>query len=123
MWMSHHLWHENITFLKLNNAELVHEHLQSHTLIGVFIALALFLSAAAKSAQLPFSSGCHAPWKDLRRLPRFSMSSIVGPLGVFLMLRTYPFWGTTDLGADIYCRDGAIPTSLVATGIARCSRR
>ncbi|MDH4461040.1 MAG: proton-conducting transporter membrane subunit, partial [Flectobacillus sp.] len=56
MWMSHHLWHENITFLKLNNAELVHEHLQNHSWIGVFISMMILISAAAKSAQLPFSS-------------------------------------------------------------------
>src|SRR6185503_17000809 len=56
MWMSHHLWHENITFLKLANYELVHEHLSSHSLIGVFISLMFVITACAKSAQLPFSS-------------------------------------------------------------------
>ena len=56
MWMSHHFWHENITFVKLNNYQLVHEHLQSHTFIGVFISLMILTSAAAKSAQLPFTS-------------------------------------------------------------------
>ena len=30
MWASHHLFHENITFMKLNNYELVNERLQSH---------------------------------------------------------------------------------------------
>ena len=56
MWASHHLFHENITFMKLNNYELVNEHLQSHSFIGVFIALCLACAAAAKSAQIPFSS-------------------------------------------------------------------
>ena len=55
MWMSHHLWHENITFLKLSNYELVSSQLQTHSLIGVFISLMILISAAAKSAQFPFS--------------------------------------------------------------------
>jgi NADH-quinone oxidoreductase subunit L len=49
MWASHHLWHENITFLKLGNYEVVHEHLQSHSLIGIFISLMILITAAAKS--------------------------------------------------------------------------
>jgi NADH-quinone oxidoreductase subunit L len=52
MWMSHHLWSENITFMKLNNAELVHSHLQSHSWIGVFISVMILLSAIIKSAGL-----------------------------------------------------------------------
>jgi NADH-quinone oxidoreductase subunit L len=56
MWMSHHLWHENITFAKLANYDLVHTHLQSHSLVGIFISVMILVSAAAKSAQLPFSS-------------------------------------------------------------------
>ncbi len=56
MWASHHLWHENITFAKLYNFELVHEHLSGHTLVGVFISLMILIAALAKSAQLPFSS-------------------------------------------------------------------
>jgi NADH:ubiquinone oxidoreductase subunit 5 (subunit L)/multisubunit Na+/H+ antiporter MnhA subunit len=84
MWMSHHLWHENITFLKLNNAELVHEHLQSHTLIGVFIALALFLSAAAKSAQLPFSSWLPRAMEGPTPSSAIFYGSLSVHLGVFL---------------------------------------
>jgi NADH-quinone oxidoreductase subunit L len=56
MWASHHLWHENITFLKLRNYELVHEHLQNHSWVGIFISIMILLAAAAKSAQLPFSA-------------------------------------------------------------------
>nr|WP_321539350.1 proton-conducting transporter membrane subunit [Flavobacterium piscinae] len=57
MWASHHLFHENITFMKLNNYELVNEHLQNHSIIGIFIALCLAcLCFRKKSAQIPFSS-------------------------------------------------------------------
>jgi NADH:ubiquinone oxidoreductase subunit 5 (subunit L)/multisubunit Na+/H+ antiporter MnhA subunit len=56
MWASHHLWHENITFQKLLNYDLVHEHLVEHSFEGLFIAVCLLVAAAAKSAQFPFSS-------------------------------------------------------------------
>ncbi|HQQ97181.1 MAG TPA: proton-conducting transporter membrane subunit [Cyclobacteriaceae bacterium] len=118
MWMSHHLWHENITFLKLNNAELVHEHLQSHTLIGVFIALALFLSAAAKSAQLPFSSWLPRAMEGPTPSSAIFYGSLSVHLGVFLMLRTYPFWGE-QTSVRIFIAVMGLFTSLVATGIAR----
>ena len=39
MWASHHLWHANITFMKLNDYNFVHQQLQSHTVIGVFISV------------------------------------------------------------------------------------
>ncbi len=118
MWMSHHLWHENITFLKLNNAELVHEHLQSHTLIGVFIALALFMSAAAKSAQLPFSSWLPRAMEGPTPSSAIFYGSLSVHLGVFLMLRTYPFW-EEQTSVRIFIAVMGLFTSLVATGIAR----
>ena len=55
MWLSHILWHENVSFVNLRNAELVHEHLLQHSWIGIAISLALLLSAVTKSAQFPFS--------------------------------------------------------------------
>jgi len=51
MWMSHHLWHENITFMKLNNYELVSEQLQTHSITGVFISLMILVAAATDRCQ------------------------------------------------------------------------
>ncbi len=51
MWMSHHFWHENISFLNLSNNLLLPEHLQNHSIIGIFISLTILIAAAAKSAQ------------------------------------------------------------------------
>ena len=92
MWASHHLFHENITFMKLNNYELVNEHLQSHSLIGVFIALSLACAAAAKSAQIPFSSWLPRAMEGPTPSSAIFYGSLSVHLGVFLMLRTYPFW-------------------------------
>ncbi len=92
MWMSHHLWHENITFLKLNDYDFVHAQLQTHSMIGVFISLVLLLSAAAKSAQLPFSSWLPRAMEGPTPSSAIFYGSLSVHLGVFLLLRTFPFW-------------------------------
>ncbi len=118
MWMSHHLWHENITFLKLSNANLVHEHLQAHTLIGVFISLMVLLTAAAKSAQLPFSSWLPRAMEGPTPSSAIFYGSLSVHLGVFLMLRTFPFWHE-QMSVRILIATMGLTTSIVATGIAR----
>ncbi|HET7178291.1 MAG TPA: proton-conducting transporter membrane subunit, partial [Chryseosolibacter sp.] len=92
IWMSHHLWHENITFEKLNNYDLVHSQLQSDTLVGVFISLMILLSAAAKSAQLPFSSWLPRAMEGPTPSTAIFYGSLSVHIGVFLLLRTFPFW-------------------------------
>ncbi|MBL7847507.1 MAG: hypothetical protein JNL40_08570 [Cyclobacteriaceae bacterium] len=118
MWMSHHLWHENITFLKLSNADLVHSHLQSHTLIGVFISLMILLSAAAKSAQLPFSSWLPRAMEGPTPSSAIFYGSLSVHLGAFLMLRTYPFW-EEQISVKIFIILMGLTTSVITTGIAR----
>ncbi len=93
MWASHHLWHENITFLKLNNYDLVHDHLIGHSGIGLFIGLSILLAAAAKSAQLPFSSWLPRAMEGPTPSSAIFYGSLSVHFGVFLLLRTYPFWG------------------------------
>jgi NADH:ubiquinone oxidoreductase subunit 5 (subunit L)/multisubunit Na+/H+ antiporter MnhA subunit len=118
MWMSHHLWHENITFLKINNFELVHEHLQSHSIMGVMISLMILLSAAAKSAQLPFSSWLPRAMEGPTPSSAIFYGSLSVHVGVFLLLRTYPFW-EHQLSVRILITGLGLLTSIVATGIAR----
>lgn len=118
MWMTHHLFHENITFLKLNNYELVHDHIMSHSWIGIFISLMILLSASAKSAQLPFSSWLPRAMEGPTPSSAIFYGSLSVHLGVFLMLRTYPFWDH-QLSVRILIVLMGLTTSAVATGIAR----
>lgn len=92
MWMSHHLWHGNISFRELFNYEQVHEHLQSHSVIGVFISLMILLSASAKSAQLPFSSWLPRAMEGPTPSSAIFYGSLSVHIGAFLLLRTHPFW-------------------------------
>jgi NADH:ubiquinone oxidoreductase subunit 5 (subunit L)/multisubunit Na+/H+ antiporter MnhA subunit len=118
MWMSHHLWHENVTFAELNNYTVVHEHLQSHTLIGVFISLMILISAVAKSAQLPFSSWLPRAMEGPTPSSAIFYGSLSVHLGVFLLLRTYPFWEQQTSVRILIALIGLL-TAFITTGIAR----
>ncbi len=118
MWASHHLWHENITFMKLNNYELVHEHLVSHSMIGVFISLTILVTALAKSAQLPFSSWLPRAMEGPTPSSAIFYGSLSVHLGVFLLLRTFPFW-EHQLSIRILIGVLGLFTAIITTGIAR----
>jgi NADH-quinone oxidoreductase subunit L len=92
MWATHHLWHENITFFKLENADLVHQHFLGHSDVGLFIGLALLVAAAAKSAQWPFSSWLPRAMEGPTPSSAIFYGSLSVHFGVFLLLRTYPLW-------------------------------
>src|SRR6478609_6959906 len=118
MWLSHHLFHENITFLKLNNYELVHEHLLTHSWVGVILSLMILITAAAKSAQLPFTSWLPRAMEGPTPSSAIFYGSLAVHLGVFLLLRTFPFWDQ-QLSVRILIGLLGLATSLIATGIAR----
>ncbi len=118
MWACHHLFHENITFFQLQNDLLVSHHLENHTFIGVFVALMILITAAAKSAQLPFSSWLPRAMEGPTPSSAFFYGSLSVHLGVFLMLRTYQLW-EHQISVRILIGLLGLTTSVVATGIAR----
>ncbi|MEO5977721.1 MAG: proton-conducting transporter membrane subunit [Chryseolinea sp.] len=118
MWLSHHLWHANITFMKLNDYNLVHEQLQTHSWVGVFISLMLLVTAAAKSAQLPFSSWLPRAMEGPTPSSAIFYGSLSVHLGIFILLRTYTFW-EHQLSVRIIIGVLGLATSIVTTGIAR----
>ncbi|MEN9915260.1 MAG: hypothetical protein RL528_2027 [Bacteroidota bacterium] len=118
MWLSHHLWHENITFLKLNNVELVHHHLADNSLVGLAIALMIFISASAKSAQLPFSSWLPRAMEGPTPSSAVFYGSLSVHIGAFLLMRTYPFWEYQTIFKIILVISGAL-TAIIATFISR----
>jgi NADH:ubiquinone oxidoreductase subunit 5 (subunit L)/multisubunit Na+/H+ antiporter MnhA subunit len=118
MWMSHHLWHENITFLKLNDLKLVEEHLREHNWYGFFIALMILLAAAVKSAQLPFSSWLPRAMEGPTTSSAIFYGSLSVHIGLFLLMRTYPYWESLYSIKGMIILVGLL-TSIIATNIAR----
>lgn len=118
MWMGHHLWHENVTFEKLNDGVSVAALQQVHYWDMVFIASMILIAAAVKSAQLPFSSWMPRAMEG----PTTSSAMFYGALsihiGVFLLLRTYNYWeGLIVIRSNIVLL--GLATSIVAINIAR----
>lgn len=92
MWLSHHLWHENISFWKLHNYQLVHDMLSTHSMVGFFISLFILMAAMAKSAQFPFSSWLPRAMEGPTPSSAIFYGALSVHFGVFLLIRTYAFW-------------------------------
>ena len=118
MWACHHLFHENITFFQLQNDLLISHHLENHSIIGIFVALMILITAAAKSAQLPFSSWLPRAMEGPTPSSAIFYGSLSVHLGVFLLLRTFELWEHQTSVRVIIGLLG-LTTSIVATGIAR----
>lgn len=118
MWASHHLWKANIPFMQLNNHELVHRQLEQHGGIALFISLMLLLGAAAKSAQLPFSSWLPRAMEGPTPSSAIFYGSLSVHLGVFLLLRTWPFWEHQPIARILIGLTGA-STAGIGYAIAR----
>ena len=82
LWMSHHLWHENITFNKLNDLQLVATHINEHNYFTIFIIVMFVIAATIKSAQIPFSSWLPRAMEG----PTTSSAIFYGSLSVHLSL-------------------------------------
>jgi NADH-quinone oxidoreductase subunit L len=118
MWACHHLFHENITFYDLQNALLVSDHLKEHTAIGFFVAAMILATAAAKSAQLPFSSWLPRAMEGPTPSSAIFYGSLSVHLGVFLLLRTYELW-ENQISVRILIAILGFVTSAIASSIAR----
>jgi len=118
MWMSHHLWHENITFVKLQDLGIVTSHLEEHGVYAVFITLMLVVAAMVKSAQLPFSSWLPRAMEGPTTSSAIFYGSLSVHLGVFLLMRTYTYWSPVPIIQVLLIISG-VSTSIIASAIAR----
>ncbi len=117
MWMAHHLWHTNITFAQLNTMDMT-ELVAQHPGAVLFIALMIFVAAAAKSGQLPFSSWLPRAMEGPTTSSAIFYGALAVHAGVFLLMRTYPLWQHVPAMTILVIVTGAL-TCIVATSIAR----
>jgi NADH-quinone oxidoreductase subunit L len=118
MWMSHHLWHKNITFAEWNQYGLVSTYFSAHYVPATFIAVMIVVAAAIKSAQLPFSTWLSRAMEGPTTSSAIFYGSLSVHIGAFLLLRTYAFWENEMLIKALIIATGLV-TSVVATAIAR----
>lgn len=117
MWMMHHLTHQNISFAQLGEAKEIAVQ-TGHGSMAVFIVILLILAAAIKSAQLPFTSWLPRAMEGPTSSSAIFYGSLSVHIGVFILLRTYPFWEDMSwVKVTIICIGAA--TGIIATLIAR----
>ena len=92
MWLSHHFWQANISFKDMSDAQSLNAHLSQHSLVGIAISMLIYMSAAAKSAQLPFSSWLPRAMEGPTPSSAIFYGSLSVHIGAFIMMRTFPFW-------------------------------
>jgi len=117
LWMSHHLWHENITFQKLQDTAAVSSHIQDHLPLALFTFFMILLSASIKSAQFPFSSWLPRAMEGPTTSSAVFYGSLSVHMGVFLLLRTYSFWESIFVIKAVIVVIGIL-TTFIASSIA-----
>ena len=118
MWLSHHLFHENVTFGRMHNADLVSHLLQKHSWEGFFISFMILIAALVKSAQLPFSSWLPRAMEGPTPSSAIFYGSLSVHIGAFLLLRTHPFW-EHQISVRILIGIIGVSTCIVASLMAR----
>lgn len=118
MWLLHHLWHANVTFMEMNAQVSMNHHLSNASGIGLLIAFLFYISAAAKSAQLPFSSWLPRAMEGPTPSSAIFYGSMSVHIGAFLMLRTMHFWEQQEV-FKIFLIAAGLLTALIASAISR----
>lgn len=117
MWMMHHLTHQNISFTQLAEAKTT--ALQGdHNSMTAFIIIMILLAAIIKSAQLPFTSWLPRAMEGPTSSSAIFYGSLSVHIGVFLLLRTWPFWQDM-LWVKIVIISIGVLTGIISTFIAR----
>lgn len=117
MWMMHHLTHQNISFAQLSEARTMAVELQ-HNGMPIFIASMILLAALAKSAQMPFTSWLPRAMEGPTSSSAIFYGSLSVHIGVFILLRMYPFWQDIT-GIKIAIIIFGAVTAIIASLIAR----
>ncbi len=117
MWMMHHLTNQNISFNELGEAKELAVATGSISM-AVFIVCMMILPAAIKSAQFPFTSWLPRAMEGPTSSSAIFYGSLSVHIGVFLLLRTHPFWEDMLWAKIVIIVFGAV-TAIVATLIAR----
>lgn len=118
MWISHHVWHQNVKFSLFLDQNLVHDQIGEHQAAFFAMALLIGLAAAVKSAQFPFSSWLARAMEGPTPSSAIFYGSIAVNIGCFLMLRTYPLWNQV-LAFKVFAIIACVITIFLANNTAK----
>ena len=118
MWLSHHFWHGNISFLQILDFEKTAALIQNHQVLATFIGISIVIGASIKSAMYPFSSWVARAMEGPSSSSAIFYGSLSIHLGAFLLLRTYAFWQHLFIIKILIITLGLL-TSLICNSIAK----
>jgi NADH:ubiquinone oxidoreductase subunit 5 (subunit L)/multisubunit Na+/H+ antiporter MnhA subunit len=122
LWMNHHLWERDIAFSDYYNLQEIQKVIHHHPLESLFVASMILLAAAAKSAQLPFSSWLPRAMEGPTPSSAIFYGSLSVNLGVLLLMKTYLFWSSIYLFKWIILLLGFFTSLLAASMVqVQCS--
>lgn len=118
IWLSHHYFKASITFLELSNLQEQQTAIIDGASFQLLIPFMFLIVAAVKSAQFPFSSWLPRAMEGPTTSSAIFYGSLSVHMGVFLLMRTWPYWQHNIVFSSIVILVGLI-TSIIATFIAR----
>jgi NADH-quinone oxidoreductase subunit L len=92
LWLSHHYFGYSINFNDLDGIHSNHLHLESEAFYQYAIPFLFLIAAMVKSAQFPFSSWLPRAMEGPTTSSSIFYGSLSAHIGVFLLIRTSPFW-------------------------------
>jgi NADH:ubiquinone oxidoreductase subunit 5 (subunit L)/multisubunit Na+/H+ antiporter MnhA subunit len=92
IWLSHHYFGYSINFKDLDGLHSQHHHIINETIYLYLIPGLFLLAAMVKSAQFPFSSWLPRAMEGPTTSSSIFYGSLSAHIGVFLLIRTAPFW-------------------------------
>jgi NADH-quinone oxidoreductase subunit L len=92
IWLCHHYFQKNISFAEMNNLQAHHVTVIEQHWFQLLIPSVFLIAAMVKSAQFPFSSWLPRAMEGPSTSSAIFYGSLSVHIGVFLLIRTYPFW-------------------------------
>lgn len=92
MWLGHQIWHEHVSVNKYLAVQDVVSHIEHYPFLSIGFVLCVFIAAAIKSAQFPFSAWLPRAMEGPTPSSAIFYSSLAVHLGILVLLRTYDFW-------------------------------
>lgn len=118
IWVCHHYFGHSINFAELDGLNNAQPHIMAHGFYEFFIPGTFLLAAMVKSAQFPFSSWLPRAMEGPTTSSAIFYGSLSVHIGVFLLIRTAPFWEANLVFHFIIGGIGLV-TCIVATLIGR----
>lgn len=118
IWLCHHIFQHSLSFYDMTQMEAHHEEIIRSAIFQLVVPGLFLIVALIKSAQLPFSSWLSRAMEGPTTSSAIFYGSLSVHIGVFLLLRTWPFWGHNVVFQGIVIAFG-LSTALIATSISR----